>query len=96
MGCKDLILLALCLFNFFLEKGYLQGCQNNGNLTHAKMQRLRFYNLRLTCMPHSHQGLNMFKSCLVKYSLKLFPSQKLLLDNFLSTTDLAQMISSIS
>ena len=24
--------------------------------------------------PHSHQSLNMFKSCLVKHSLKLFPS----------------------
>ena len=25
-------------------------------------------------LPHSHQSLNMFKSCLVKHGLKLFPS----------------------
>ena len=28
----------------------------------------------LSLMPHSHQGLNTFKSCLVKHSLNLFPS----------------------
>ena len=42
-----------------------KGCIYNGQAGSGKTTRL---------MPHSHQGLNMFKSCLVKHSLKLFPS----------------------
>ena len=33
-------------------------------------------------MPRSHQSLNMFKSCLVKYGLKLLSLKKLLTDVF--------------
>ena len=31
-------------------------------------------------MPHSHQSLNMYETCLAKHSLKLFPSLKMLTD----------------
>ena len=41
-------------------------------------------------MPHSHQGLSTFKSCLVKHSLKLFRFIKVAF-GFLSTTDLARV-----
>ena len=34
----------------------------------------RLYTHALSLMPPSHQGSNMFKSCLVKHSLKSFPS----------------------
>ena len=32
-----------------------------------------------TVRPHSHQSLNMFKSCLVKHGLKLFPCKSCVL-----------------
>ena len=41
-------------------------------------------------MPHSHQGLNTFKNCLVKHSLNFFFFIKAAFA-FLSTKDLAQM-----
>ena len=42
-------------------------------------------------MPHSHQGLNTFKTCLVEHSLKLFPSFIKAAFGFLLATEIAQM-----
>ena len=52
-----------------------------------KTLSLRTYNLH---MPHSHQSLNTFKSCLIKQGLKLFSLQKLFAD-FFFTANLVQM-----
>ena len=41
-------------------------------------------------VPHSHQSLNTFKSCLIKQGLKLYSLQKLFAD-FFSTANLVQM-----
>jgi len=41
-------------------------------------------------MPHSHQSLNMFKSCLAKHGLKLCASYTLLTD-FLAILQISQI-----
>ena len=49
--------------------------RSNINLQHLTNQKHRksYLTLSIRLMPRSHQGLNTFKSCLVKHSLKWFP-----------------------
>ena len=83
-------LIFFCIYTKALLKRKDRSNNNLQHLTKKKKYRKSYFTSSIRLIPRSHQGLNIFKSCLVKHSLKLFPFIKAAL-GFLSTTDLVRM-----
>ena len=58
----------------------IDGSEKRNRQLAFELQNFHVCDKHSKLMPHSHQSLNTFKSCLFKHGLKLFSSQKLLTD----------------